>query len=51
MSASTGEMRKRYGFIHVDYDDQGNGTLARTRKASFGWYRDVIASNGSVPKT
>ena len=47
VSASTGEMSKRYGFIYVDRDDQGNGTLARTRKKSFYWYKKVIASNGS----
>ncbi|MDR3302886.1 MAG: 6-phospho-beta-glucosidase [Treponema sp.] len=46
VSASTGEMSKRYGFIYVDCDDEGKGTLARSRKKSFGWYRDVIASNG-----
>jgi 6-phospho-beta-glucosidase len=46
ISASTGEMSKRYGFIYVDRDDEGKGTLARSRKKSFGWYRDVIASNG-----
>ncbi len=47
VSASTGEMSKRYGFVYVDRDDQGNGTLARTRKKSFYWYKKVIASNGS----
>ncbi|MFZ3390271.1 MULTISPECIES: 6-phospho-beta-glucosidase [Buttiauxella] len=47
VSASTGEMSKRYGFIYVDRDDQGNGTLARTRKKSFYWYKKVIASNGA----
>lgn len=47
VSASTGEMSKRYGFIYVDRDDQGNGTLARARKKSFYWYKKVIASNGS----
>ncbi|MCT4711160.1 6-phospho-beta-glucosidase [Enterobacteriaceae bacterium H11S18] len=46
VSASTGEMSKRYGFVYVDRDDQGNGTLARTRKKSFHWYKKVIASNG-----
>ena len=40
-------MSKRYGFIYVDRDDDGSGTLARYRKKSFGWYRDVIASNGA----
>ena len=47
ISASTSEMSKRYGFIYVDQDDQGNGTLARFRKDSFYWYKKVIASNGS----
>jgi 6-phospho-beta-glucosidase len=46
ISASTGEMSKRYGFIYVDKDDDGKGTLKRRRKKSFAWYRDVIASNG-----
>jgi 6-phospho-beta-glucosidase len=47
VAASTGEMSKRYGFVYVDRDDQGNGTLARTRKKSFYWYQKVIASNGA----
>ncbi|MDF0764162.1 6-phospho-beta-glucosidase AscB, partial [Escherichia coli] len=46
VSASTGEMSKRYGFVFVDRDDAGNGTLTRTRKKSFWWYKKVIASNG-----
>ena len=46
VSASTGEMSKRYGFIYVDRDDQGNGTLNRYKKKSFYWYKKVIASNG-----
>ncbi|HFI0040700.1 TPA: family 1 glycosylhydrolase [Streptococcus suis] len=46
VSAGTGEMRKRYGFIYVDMDDAGNGTLDRTPKDSFYWYKKVIASNG-----
>lgn len=46
ISASTGEMSKRYGFIYVDRDDLGNGTLERRRKKSFEWYKGVIASNG-----
>ncbi len=45
VSASTGEMSKRYGFIYVDLDDEGNGTLNRSKKKSFDWYK-VIASNG-----
>jgi Beta-glucosidase/6-phospho-beta-glucosidase/beta-galactosidase len=46
VSAGTGEMKKRYGFIYVDMDDTGNGTLKRTKKKSFYWYKKVIASNG-----
>ncbi|MCD5002348.1 6-phospho-beta-glucosidase [Enterococcus saccharolyticus] len=46
VAASTGQMSKRYGFIYVDRDDEGNGTLKRTKKKSFEWYKQVIASNG-----
>lgn len=46
VSASTGEMKKRYGFIYVDKDNAGNGTLKRYKKDSFDWYKKVIASNG-----
>ncbi|WP_265458946.1 glycoside hydrolase family 1 protein [Enterococcus sp. HY326] len=46
VSAGTGEMKKRYGFIYVDLDDNGHGSLARSRKKSFSWYQEVIASNG-----
>lgn len=46
VSAGTGEMEKRYGFIHVDKDNQGNGTLARSKKKSFDWYKQVIETNG-----
>lgn len=46
VSAGTGEMSKRYGFIYVDRDDYGNGTLERSKKKSFDWYKKVIASNG-----
>ena len=46
ISVGTGEMRKRYGFIYVDKDDAGKGSLKRTRKKSFDWYKKVIASNG-----
>ena len=46
VSAGTGEMRKRYGFIYVDMDDEGKGTLNRYRKDSFYWYQRCIASNG-----
>lgn len=47
VSFGTGEMRKRYGFIYVDKDDEGNGTYRRIPKDSFYWYRDVIAGNGA----
>lgn len=46
VSASTGEMKKRYGFIYVDKDNDGNGTLNRYKKKSFEWYKNVIATNG-----
>ncbi|OTO71976.1 MULTISPECIES: glycoside hydrolase family 1 protein [unclassified Enterococcus] len=46
ISASTSEMSKRYGFIYVDQDDEGNGTLKRLKKDSFYWYQEVIATNG-----
>ncbi len=46
VSASTGEMKKRYGFIYVNKDDQGQGDLSRHPKKSFSWYKKVIASNG-----
>ena len=46
VSAGTGEMKKRYGFVYVDKDDQGNGTLARSKKDSFEWYKKCIASDG-----
>ncbi|MDH2926226.1 6-phospho-beta-glucosidase [Lonepinella koalarum] len=46
VSAGTGEMKKRYGFIYVDKDNQGNGSLARSRKKSFYWYQQVIQTNG-----
>ncbi|MFS7260157.1 glycoside hydrolase family 1 protein [Carnobacterium divergens] len=46
VSAGTGEMKKRYGFIYVDLDDHGQGTLNRSRKKSFNWYKQVIATNG-----
>ena len=47
ISASTAQMSKRYGFIYVDRNDDGSGSLARYRKKSFHWYREVIASNGA----
>ena len=46
VSAGTGEMKKRYGFIYVDKDNEGNGTLERSKKKSFDWFKKVIASNG-----
>jgi 6-phospho-beta-glucosidase len=45
-AASTGEVSKRYGFIYVDIDDFGNGTLQRYKKDSFYWYQKVITTNG-----
>lgn len=46
VSAGTGEMEKRYGFIHVNKDNQGNGDLSRSKKDSFYWYQNVIKTNG-----
>lgn len=46
VSASTGEMSKRYGFIYVDLDDEGNGTMDRYKKKSFNWYKELIETNG-----
>lgn len=46
VSASTGEMAKRYGFVYVNKQDDGTGDFSRTRKKSFAWYKKVIASNG-----
>ena len=46
VSFTTGEMKKRYGFIYVDKDNAGQGTLARSKKDSFEWYKKVIESNG-----
>lgn len=47
VSASTAQLKKRYGFIYVDRNDDGTGTLERYKKKSFYWYKDVIASNGA----
>lgn len=47
VSASTGQLSKRYGFIYVDRNDDGSGSLARYRKDSFYWYQHVIATNGA----
>ncbi|MBE5984473.1 MAG: glycoside hydrolase family 1 protein [Paenibacillaceae bacterium] len=46
VSASTAELKKRYGFIYVDRNDDGTGTLNRYKKKSFDWYKNVIATNG-----
>ena len=48
IAASTGEISKRYGFIYVDMDDQGNGTFRRYKKDSFYWYKKVCESNGEA---
>lgn len=48
ISVSTSQMSKRYGFIYVDQDDEGNGTLKRVKKDSFYWYKKVIATNGEL---
>jgi len=47
VSASTGEMKKRYGYIYVDKNNEGNGTLNRLKKKSFDWYKQVIETNGA----
>ena len=47
VSASTGEMNKRYGFIYVDEDNHGGDSMKRYKKDSFDWYKEVIASNGT----
>ena len=47
VSASTAEMKKRYGYIYVDRNDDGSGTLERYRKKSFWWYKRVIETNGA----
>ena len=46
VSFTTGEMKKRYGMIYVDRDNAGNGTMKRSKKDSFDWYKKVIQSNG-----
>ncbi|WP_407370423.1 6-phospho-beta-glucosidase [Carnobacterium sp.] len=46
VSFTTGEMKKRYGMIYVDRDNEGNGTMKRSKKDSFDWYKKVIESNG-----
>ena len=47
VSAGTGEMKKRYGFVYVDRHNDGTGTLERSKKNSYEWYKKVIASNGA----
>ena len=47
VSFTTGEMKKRYGLIYVDVNDDGSGTGARFKKKSFDWYRQIIKSNGA----
>ena len=47
VSMSTCQMSKRYGFIYVDLDDDGNGSYKRYKKKSFEWYKEVIATNGN----
>ena len=46
VSASTAELKKRYGYIYVDRNDDGTGTLNRYKKKFFYWYKDVFATNG-----
>ena len=50
VSASTAELRKRYGYIYVDRNDDGTGTLERYKKKSFYWYKEVISTNGQSLK-
>jgi 6-phospho-beta-glucosidase len=48
ISFTTGEMKKRYGFIYVDRNNDGSGTLERSKKDSYDWYKQVTASNGEI---
>lgn len=48
VSFTTGEMKKRYGFIYVDKNNDGSGTLKRYKKKSFDWYKKVIKFNGEI---
>ena len=50
VSAGTGDMEKRYGFIYVDLNNKGEGTRERLKKKSFDWYKEVIATNGDSLK-
>jgi 6-phospho-beta-glucosidase len=47
VSAGTGEMKKRYGFIYVDKDNEGNGTLKKMKKNSIEYYKKIIKTNGA----
>ncbi|WP_294578422.1 glycoside hydrolase family 1 protein [uncultured Thomasclavelia sp.] len=47
VSAGTGEMKKRYGFVYVDRFNDGSGTLKRVKKNSYDWYKEVITTNGA----
>ena len=46
VSASTAQLKKRYGYIYVDRNDDGTGTFQRYKKKSFDWYKNVIKTNG-----
>lgn len=48
ISASTAEMKKRYGFIYVDRNNDGTGSFKRYKKKSFYWYKKVIETNGQI---
>ena len=48
VSASTAQLKKRYGYIYVDRNDDGTGSLKRYKKKSFNWYKEIIASNGET---
>ena len=48
VSAGTGEMKKRYGFVYVDRHNDGTGTLERSKKESYDWYKHIIETNGAT---
>jgi 6-phospho-beta-glucosidase len=50
VSAGTGQLSKRYGFIYVDKNDDGSGSLKRSKKKSFYAYKKIIATNGACIK-
>lgn len=50
LEASTAELKKRYGYIYVERNDDGSGTLNRYKKKSFDWYKEVIRTNGQSLK-